>query len=167
MQSDTEVKRRKFLFRATAVLTGLAAVIVSKREASAQATATSLPIGTIIAFAGSKIPDGWLACDGKAYDARQGSNYYALFQVIGVSYGSPGVSQFNVPNLNNGAFIRGSGTLGQSGGRESHNHTVTDQGANSGAGFRHDGSQDNLGVSDTQNHLPPYVTAQYIIKYTA
>ena len=66
-----------------------------------------VPVGSIIPFAGpkTKIPDGWLACDGTSYD---GSNalYSQLYAVIGSGWGSTGGTQFNVPDLR-GLFLRG------------------------------------------------------------
>lgn len=78
---------------------------------------SGVPTGSIIAFAGSSAPDGWLLCDGTAY---VNSSYPALYAVITETYGSPGGSQFNVPNLGS-RNIRGVGGansvgLGETGG---------------------------------------------------
>jgi hypothetical protein len=68
-------------------------------------TGVVMPVGTILAFAGpsSSIPEGWLLCDGKAYDKNQ---YIDLFNAINVGWGTPSADQFRVPDLR-GMFLRG------------------------------------------------------------
>jgi len=66
------------------------------------------PAGTIVAFGGSTIPDGWLLCDGTALDP---DNYTDLSTAIGTSWGdgssdSDVNTTFNLPNLQ-GVFLRG------------------------------------------------------------
>lgn len=62
------------------------------------------PTGTVIAYASSSIPAGWLQCDGSA---KSRTTYSALFGVIGTTWGSgDGSTTFNIPNLN-GVFPRG------------------------------------------------------------
>ena len=52
--------------------------------------------GTIWAWGSSSIPYGWLLCDGSAVSR---TNYKALFNAIGTSYGSgDGSTTFNLPN---------------------------------------------------------------------
>jgi len=53
------------------------------------------PVGSVIAFAGSAAPDGWLLCDGSNYSS---ANYPDLHAVIGTSFGSSG-GNFLVPDL--------------------------------------------------------------------
>jgi microcystin-dependent protein len=53
------------------------------------------PVGSVIAFAGSTAPDGWLLCDGSNYSS---ANYPDLYAVIGTSFGSTG-GYFHVPDL--------------------------------------------------------------------
>jgi Phage Tail Collar Domain len=68
----------------------------------------SLPIGTVIAFAGSADSldglenDGWFVCDGRQL---QTGDYPDLHGVIGDQYGS-GPDYFNLPQLS-GMFLRG------------------------------------------------------------
>ena len=66
-----------------------------------------VPAGTIVAFAGSTAPDGWLICNG-AIISR--SNYSELFAVLGTNfnYGTVDGSSFRLPNLN-GKSITGVG----------------------------------------------------------
>ena len=69
----------------------------------------SSPIGTIQAYAGNSLPDGWLLCDGSAVSRTTYSN---LFSVINTVYGSGnGSTTFNLPNLIN-KFIQGNNTVG-------------------------------------------------------
>jgi hypothetical protein len=73
----------------------------------------TLPVGTVVAFAGplSRVPPGWLLCDGAALDSTEQKT---LYQVIGTTYGD-GVDMngaaiagkhFNVPDYR-GVFLRG------------------------------------------------------------
>ena len=67
------------------------------------------PIGTIFAFAGSEIPNGYLPCNGSAISR---TTYADLFAVIGTTYGTgDGSTTFNLPNLTD-KFIQGSDTVG-------------------------------------------------------
>lgn len=68
---------------------------------------TGLPAGSIVPFAGSAAPAGYLVADGSAVSR---STYAVLFSVIGTTYGSgDGVTSFNLPNLK-GVFLRGAGS---------------------------------------------------------
>jgi microcystin-dependent protein len=53
-------------------------------------------IGEIRMFAGNFAPNGWLFCQGQTLPI---SEYDALFNLIGTTYGGDGQSTFNVPNL--------------------------------------------------------------------
>jgi len=54
------------------------------------------PVGQIIEFGGSSIPDGFLPCDGKQYSR---TTYSDLFTVIGTIHGEgDGSTTFNVPD---------------------------------------------------------------------
>lgn len=64
-----------------------------------------LPVGTIVPFAGSTTPKGYLLCDGTAYSR---TTYSLLYNVIGTTYGNgDGSTTFNIPNLKS-KFIEGS-----------------------------------------------------------
>ena len=84
----------------------------SETNAAASAAAAALaitPTGSVLAFAGSTSPAGWLLCDGSAVSR---TTYAALFAVIGTTYGSGDSSTtFNVPNLID-KFVQGSATAG-------------------------------------------------------
>jgi microcystin-dependent protein len=67
------------------------------------------PIGSIITFAGSGIPFGYLDCDGSAISRI---TYINLFNTIGIIWGvGDGSTTFNLPDLQ-GAFLRGTGSHG-------------------------------------------------------
>ena len=68
----------------------------------ATTASSSVPIGTVVAFAGFAIPSGWLSCNGSAKVITQFPELYAA--ILG-TYGGGGGS-FNVPDLR-GEFIRG------------------------------------------------------------
>lgn len=71
------------------------------------ALVTTLPAGSIIDYAGSSTPTGYLDCDGSAVSR---STYAALFSAISTTWGAgDGSTTFNLPNLNGRATI-GSGT---------------------------------------------------------
>ena len=62
------------------------------------------PVGTLISYAGTSIPNGWLLCNGSAVSR---TTYARLFNIIGTKYGTGnGSSTFNLPNCN-GRFIEG------------------------------------------------------------
>lgn len=64
----------------------------------------SAPVGSIVAFAGSTIPTGWLLCDGTTVDR---TTFAALFAAIGVNWGGgDGSTTFHLPDLR-GRFLRG------------------------------------------------------------
>lgn len=56
---------------------------------------SSVPVGTIIDFAGSTAPDGWLVCGGQSLTRTE---YAALFAVISTTYGSASGTTFNLPD---------------------------------------------------------------------
>lgn len=53
-------------------------------------------IGEVRLFAFSRIPSGWLPCDGAIYNA---SDYTALFTLLGNAFGGNGSTTFGVPDL--------------------------------------------------------------------
>lgn len=76
----------------------------------------SLPIGTVIDYAGTTIPSDYLECDGQAVSR---TDYADLFNTIGTSWGNgDGSTTFNVPDLR-GRVTIGTGT-GTAGGATAH-----------------------------------------------
>lgn len=62
------------------------------------------PPGTVISFAGSTAPEGWMICDGAAISR---TDYAGLFAAIGTLWGiGNGSTTFNLPDLE-GRFLRG------------------------------------------------------------
>ncbi|MDR2426785.1 MAG: phage tail protein [Endomicrobium sp.] len=64
-----------------------------------------VPPGTVIAYAGTNIPAGYLLCDGREVAI---SDYPDLFASIGSLYGTATSGKFKLPNLQ-GMFLRGYG----------------------------------------------------------
>lgn len=76
-----------------------------------------VPTGTVLAFAGTSAPSGWLLCDGAAYSQ---TDYAPLFAVLGSTYNTqtnpttnaawaaPTGGTFRVPDYR-GIFLRSSG----------------------------------------------------------
>ena len=66
-----------------------------------------MPAGSIIPFAGSSIPTGYLLCNGAVVSR---TTYANLFKVIGTTYGAgDGSTTFNLPDLRD-RFLEGAGT---------------------------------------------------------
>lgn len=63
----------------------------------------AVPVGTILPFAGSSIPAGWLECAGQVLSR---ATYPDLFAAIGTTYGAATSETFNLPDLR-GEFLRG------------------------------------------------------------
>lgn len=74
-------------------------------------------IGEIRMFAGNFAPEGWALCDGQLLPI---SEFEALFQLIGTTYGGDGQETFALPDLRGRlALHRGNGRLlAESGGAE-------------------------------------------------
>ncbi len=81
---------------------------------------SSVPVGTIIPYAGSiharnRVPQGWLLCDGRALSSTANNGKYKeLYNVIDKTWGDgtkgegakPKFTNFNLPDLR-GMFLRG------------------------------------------------------------
>lgn len=152
------------------------------------------PTGSVMAYAGSAAPAGYLLCDGTSYLR---SVYPALFAIIGTSYGSADVTHFTVPDLRARVPIGKAAatftTLGQTGGGTTHTHTLTAAWAKiTGAGSNFallrnvvtswtaniQGPTETIanstlsentgsglgGSTDAGDHTPPYQVVNYIIK---
>ncbi len=103
-------------------------------DGSSWAKVGGVPAGTVIAYASSTVPTGFLECNG-ANISR--STYAQLYSALGTTWGSgDGSSTFGLPDLR-GEFIRGwdnsrgidsgrSFATSQSDQNESHTHSVTD-----------------------------------------
>jgi microcystin-dependent protein len=83
-------------------------------ENSTTTSSSTLPIGTMIDFAGTSAPTDYLLCDGSAIDR---TTYAALFGIIGTTWGvGDGSTTFNIPDFRRrvsvGSGGTGTGTLG-------------------------------------------------------
>lgn len=74
------------------------------------ASNTNMPIGSIIMRACNTVPAGWLECNGQAISR---TTYSALYNVIGVVYGTTATTNFQVPNLT-GRFPEGNTSISSS-----------------------------------------------------
>lgn len=107
------------------------------------------PTGAVLMFAGPSAPEGYLLCDGAAYDAGMYPEYAGLLAAIGHAFGGSG-DVFNVPDLR-GRFPMGAGynvSLGHNEGLDDedrqaihlhpagggHRHTPVDQRAFTASG---------------------------------
>lgn len=72
---------------------------------------SSVPVGTVLAYAANLAPSGFFICDGSAISR---TIYSQLFSVIGTTYGAgDGSTTFNLPDLR-GKFLRGFGNSSSS-----------------------------------------------------
>lgn len=82
---------------------GITAADIARWNAAATQS-SAIPTGTIVYFAGTTPPTGYLVCDSSLISRAQ---YPALLAVIGVTYGmGDGLTTFRLPDLR-GVFIRG------------------------------------------------------------
>lgn len=85
-----------------------------------------MPVGTIVPFAGSTAPEGWLLCNGGSFPTTDKTE--DLFAVIGYTYGGSD-NQFMVPDLRQ-TFVMGATTtdenevVGKKGEPDKHTHKV-------------------------------------------
>lgn len=112
-EQDASIKSNATAINANASsLSGLNSQVTDlKTNVSALQTKVSLlaivPTGTIIPFAGSNIPNGYLLCNGSAVSR---TSYANLFEVISTLYGEgDGSTTFNLPDLRD-RFLEGAGT---------------------------------------------------------
>jgi microcystin-dependent protein len=102
-------------------------------------TAVATPPGTVVAFAGTTAPHGWLLCDGSAVSR---TTYAALFAITQITYGGgDGINTFNLPDAR-GRVILGAGAgagltsriMGQTLGEETHTLDIAEMPSHSHSG---------------------------------
>ena len=114
-----------------------------------------VPPGTIISYAGTRIPPGWLLCDGAPLAAAE---YPRLFDAIEVAWGAGytngvQVADFNLPDLR-GMFLRGvSGT--------SYNDPDREQRVESNLGGNSQNAVGSLQFNEIARHAHDY-THQFV-----
>lgn len=149
----------------------------------------TLPVGTVLEFPttdSTKVPDGWLFCDGSAVSR---TTYADLFAIIGTSFGAgDGSTTFNLPTKEGlvSVGIKSSDTdfdtIGETGGSkelQNHNHTITKEaglfwspqsggtwGLNSGSGVSRSNIETDYTGTGNSGNLQPYTVTNYIIKAT-
>lgn len=156
--------------------------------ASAIASISTVPVGSIMLWAGIDIPQNWALCNGEKYKVEENPELYAA---IGDTYGSGPTGFFRIPDLTH-RFPLGWGysdTLGEKGGEEEHNHVEnvfayngklavsnTDLAAQTSKSeiYTVNGTTGFTPVSGTQkgdvyrteksSNMPPYLRIKFIIK---
>lgn len=153
----------------------------------------TLPIGSIVAFSGENIPNGWLLCDGSVVSR---TTYSELFNAIGLNYVEDGVEwldeeRFPLPNAKGRTLVGKDSTdtdfntLGKTAGEKTHTLTKSElpkidiqtkfasSSGGDGSGLVYGtstGSSPNNLVynvnygSQAHNNLQPSLTLNYIIK---
>lgn len=146
----------------------------------------AIPVGSIVAFAGAVVPDGWLLCNGQAISRTL---YSELFALVDLTYGSGnGSTTFNVPDIRGRVVVMRDQSqsefdfLGEIGGdidvqltlaqMPSHTHTIPTYNQSSpGPYFATSGGTDQVSFSNSAGggeyhpNLQPYFTLNYLIKY--
>jgi microcystin-dependent protein len=102
---------------------GTSMIVSSVGSPTANLTISFNLPGMVVPFAGSdsKVPAGWLFCNGQAVLRSGISGYPELFAVVGTTYGNgDGTLTFNVPDLRGRSVANGYGgqAIGGSGGSE-------------------------------------------------
>ncbi len=91
----------------TDAVSGVAGTDPAHLATLSQVSAT-VPVGTVVMFAGTSIPSEWAWCRGAAV-SQTDPDYVDLFAVIGVTFGDPGSGNFNLPDFRDRSPV-GSGT---------------------------------------------------------
>lgn len=118
-------------------------------------TDTCYPVGAVLPFAGLTPADGWLLCDGAAYDQ---SDYPELYEVIGDLYRTTATGgSFNVPDLRE-RFVEGSGIGNYDVGKNvepsipSHKHSFTGTAATSTSQGSHTHTRGDMSFYGSVQH---------------
>lgn len=154
---------------------------VTAAKLDSAAVSVLMPTSTILPYAGSPAPTGYLLCDGAAISR---TTYSDLFGLVGTTYGvGDGSTTFNIPDLR-GRVIAGLDNMGGSAAGRltgltnlgdntgsatgSHNHTATTTTVTVREPGGGDGTRTPLNSvsvdSNTIDIVQPTMTLNYIIK---
>ena len=100
-----------FNFVKTYVTEAIEALKTLLRKEIAAAALAAVPIGTVIYYLGTEIPDGYLLTNGASVSKTDFSD---LYDVIGDKFGNVDSSHFNLPNTHH-RFLEGTTTLSEVG----------------------------------------------------
>ncbi len=123
-----------------------------------------VPAGTLLPYAGSSAPAGWLLCYGQAVSR---TTYAALFAIVSTTYGvGDGATTFNLPDLRGrmivgldnmggaaASRIAAATTLGQAAGTETHAHTGA---SHTHTGPSHTHTTGDVTLTAAQSGLPAH-----------
>ena len=148
------------------------------------------PVGSIIMYAGTSAPEGWLFCNGGTIT---NTDYPGLCTVLGSTYGPTDGTTYYLPNLQGNVAVGyddGVNTLGATGGEATHQLDITEIPSHShsytapnmvgvaqvgGGAFAvlnsiaytgvTGGDPTNAYATKPHNNMQPYIVLNYIIKY--
>jgi microcystin-dependent protein len=150
------------------------------------------PVGSVISFAGTIAPNGWLLCNGEIVSRN---TYSMLFETIGTTYGAgDGTTTFTLPDMRGRVSVAaGTGigltnrVLGVVGGEENHLLTINEIPSHTHSYIKQDGVQnidapsgtgitaadepttnvnsDATGGGAAHNVMQPYIVLNHIIKF--
>ena len=163
--------------------------IAVKHGISQSGSSDNFPIGSIVGFAGTSVPNNWLIADGSEVSRE---TYSELFEVIGTYYGEgDGATTFNLPDMRGKVGVGLLATdedfniLGNIGGSKTHiqtidempNHSHTIKYNTNGAGSNAGGTvalaasiststfpSGEVGGGQAMDIMNPYVVINYIVK---
>ena len=166
---------------------------VTAVKLDAGAVSVLMPTGSIISFAGSSAPTGYLLCDGAAINRQANGSDTPLFTLLGTTYGAgDGSSTYNIPDLrgrviagHGGTLLSGSAdAIGATNAHSTKTHTLTTsempahthsynggtfkqlQGDSQGADdyAGAGGTTAPAGLGGSHNNVQPTIILNYIIK---
>jgi microcystin-dependent protein len=127
-------------------LSGSAEVFITARKED------FLPIGTVLPYAGSAAPAGWLLCYGQNVSR---TTYAALFRVLSTTFGAgDGSTTFGVPDLR-GRFVAG---LDNMGGSAANRLTNAETGGLDGSALGNTGGEQGHTITAAESAALSYTT---------
>jgi microcystin-dependent protein len=125
---------------------------VTAAKLDSAAVSVLMPTGSILPYAGSSAPTGYLLCDGSPQDRQVDSVNTELFTILGTTYGvGDGSTTFNIPDLR-GRVIAGQDDMG---GTSANRLTTAKSGINGDNLGAFGGLEDHL-LTHAQSGLPAH-----------